>query len=954
MAEDTHASNKTPHIDTCYSMRQASKDNTEVACMDRYLKPLDVWAIAFGCIIGWGAFVMPGTTFLPMAGVGGTVLALAVSTLIFLVIGRNYSFLMAHRAGTGGVYAYTKEAFGRDHAFICSWFLTLSYITIVFLNATAVFLLSRTFCGDLLQVGFHYQIAGYDVYMGEVALTAAILIATSLLYILSKPLLQKIQTVLAIILITGIAIISLTTIPHLEPSVLFELPLESPISPAAAAFTIILLAPWAFVGFDIASLETAHFKFPLSKSWGTIAAAILCGGFAYIALSLVSVSFTPDGFASWQEYLASLDTFAGESAIPTFFAARQAMGPVGSTVVFITALAAILTGVIGASRGTIRMLSTMAEDKILSREFRGTSFCIIFIMAFSIAVSFLGRNALEWFVELTSFGATIAFGYASAATVRIAGKEGSRPMQIFGIIGTVISAIFAIVQLISSIGPVDTMGAPSFLLLAIWCLLGFLFYWRTMRQSNLRDFNGVSTSSTVLYCLLFYSALMWFLKNLVAATDSDGLSQLVMRDGVALMAFVLIGLAVMLYVQTMLRKRHGELRAVMVRAEESSKAKSQFLFNMSHDIRTPLNAIIGYTHLAPQEPDVPPKIREYVGKIDTASTQLLSLINDILEMSRIESGKMELELSRVDLLELLEGARELFASQMAEKGIDFRVNATQVENRYVMCDGNRLSRVLQNLLSNACKFTPEGGSVTVSLWQMGTTESGRARYEMHVKDTGIGMSPEFATRVFDAFERERTSTVSGIQGTGLGMAITKKIIDQMDGTIDVATAPGRGTEFIVRLGFEIAEDTGEEPESNAEAAEYADKDIAGLKLLVVEDNTINREILLTMLEAYGIATDAAENGREAVDAVIAGGPGYYDAVLMDVQMPVLDGYEATVEIRALPDPDLAAIPIYAVTANAFGEDVQKAADIGMNGHLAKPIDPEKLREILAEIATRTA
>ena len=422
MAEDTHASNKTPHIDTCYSMRQASKDNTEVACMDRYLKPLDVWAIAFGCIIGWGAFVMPGTTFLPMAGVGGTVLALAVSTLIFLVIGRNYSFLMAHRAGTGGVYAYTKEAFGRDHAFICSWFLTLSYITIVFLNATAVFLLSRTFCGDLLQVGFHYQIAGYDVYMGEVALTAAILIATSLLYILSKPLLQRIQT------------------PHLEPSVLFELPLESPISPAAAAFTIILLAPWAFVGFDIASLETAHFKFPLSKSWGTIAAAILCGGFAYIALSLVSVSFTPDGFASWQEYLASLDTFAGESAIPTFFAARQAMGPVGSTVVFITALAAILTGVIGASRGTIRMLSTMAEDKILSREFRGTSFCIIFIMAFSIAVSFLGRNALEWFVELTSFGATIAFGYASAATVRIAGKEGSRPMQIFGIIGTVISA----------------------------------------------------------------------------------------------------------------------------------------------------------------------------------------------------------------------------------------------------------------------------------------------------------------------------------------------------------------------------------------------------------------------------------------------------------------------------------------------------------------------------------
>ena len=914
--------------------------------MDRYLKPIDVWAIAFGCIVGWGAFVMPGTTFLPMAGADGTVLAFAICTAVILVIGKNYAFLMGRRAGTGGVYAYTKEAFGRDHAFICSWFLTLSYITIVFLNATAVFLISRTFCGDLLQVGLHYQIAGYDVYLGEVALTAAILVATSMLFILDKPLLQKIQTALAVILIGGIVIIAVAVLPHLQLDAVFEVPVHSDIGQVAAILAIVVLAPWAFVGFDIASLETAHFKFPAAKSWRIIAAAILAGGFAYIALSLISITFSPDGFASWQDYLVDLNTFAGTTAVPTFYAAEQALGQPGTYIVAITTLAGILTGIIGASRGTIRMLSTMAEDRILSKEFLGTTFCIIFIMVFSIAVSFLGRNALEWFVELTSFGATIAYGYASAATYKIARDEGNRSARITGVIGTAIAAVFVLVQLISSIGQVETMGAPSFLLLALWCLLGFVFYWRTMRQSNLKDFNGVSTSSTILYCLLFYSALMWFLKSLVEAEPETNMDSLLVQDGIVLMAFALVGLAVMLYVQTMLRRRHSELRADMVRAEESSKAKSQFLFNMSHDIRTPLNAIIGYTYLLEREDDVPEKARDYVGKIDIAGKNLLSLINDILEMSRIESGKLELEPTPVDLRTLLRNVQDLFQTQMSEKGIDFRVNYSQITDPCVWCDANRLNRVLGNLLSNACKFTPEGGTVTLSLWQS-ESDDARGHYELRVKDTGIGMSPEFADRVFDAFERERTSTVSGIQGTGLGMAIAKKIVDQMDGTIDVATAPQRGTEFTVRVAFDLAPEGADAAGGQAPAP--ARVDLGGMKVLVVEDNEINREILLTLLEGYGMQVDAANDGREAVDAVIAGGPGRYDVVLMDVQMPTMDGYEATRAIRALADERVAQVPIYAVTANAFGEDVRKAEEAGMDGHIAKPIDPDKLAAVLAAI-----
>ena len=916
--------------------------------MDRYLKPIDVWAIAFGCIVGWGAFVMPGTTFLPLAGPGGTALALIISTAVMLVIGRNYSFLMAHRPGTGGIYAYTKEAFGRDHAFLCSWFLALSYLTIVFLNATAVFLLTRTLFGSALQLGFHYEIAGYEIYLSEIAISTTILVITGLLFVLKKPLLQKLQTTFAVILIAGIVIIGIACFPNIDPSDLLDMPLTGP-GIGAGIFIIVLLAPWAFVGFDIASFETAHFDFPAKHSWAPIAIAILLGGFAYTTLGLVSISATPVGSFSWQEYISSLDTHSGIAATPTFFASLTALGDAGTVIIGITALAGILTGIIGASRGTIRTLSTMAEDQIISREFLGTTFCVLFIMTSSIIISFLGRNALEWFVELTSFGATIGFAYASAATVRIAKTEGDAGTRITGILGTVISAVFAFVQLISQVGEIETMGAPSFLLLAVWCLLGFLFYWRTMSQSSLTDFNGVSTSSTVLYCMLFYSVLMWFVKSLLASADGLPLQDLIVRNGIVLVLVVIVGLAIMLYVQHMLRQRHEMLRLEMIRAEESSKAKSQFLFNMSHDIRTPMNAIIGYTRLVEAEPDVPEKVRDYIGKIDASGKHLLSLIDDILEMSRIESGKMELDLARTDLNSLFAGAEDLFSLQMREKDISFSVDTSRVQDSLVLCDEVRLNRIVNNLLSNAYKFTPEGGHVSVTLSQAPSEGDGIGHYELRVKDDGIGMSAEFAERVFDAFERERTSTVSGIQGTGLGMAITKKIVDLMGGSLEVKTAPGHGTEFIVGLALPLSKGDEEEVAVAPENTSAQDIDFSSLRILLAEDNEINREILLMILANSGIQAESAENGAVAVDMVDAADAGYYDAVLMDIQMPVMDGYEATLAIRALPDRRKATIPIIAATANAFGEDVRKAEEIGMDAHIAKPIEPDTLLETLAQV-----
>ena len=416
--------------------------------------------------------------------------------------------------------------------------------------------------------------------------------------------------------------------------------------------------------------------------------------------------------------------------------------------------------------------------------------------------------------------------------------------------------------------------------------------------------------------------------------------------------------------QNKLKQQQEELIVAKTRAEENSKAKTKFLFNMSHDIRTPMNAIIGYVELAgklrancdtctrPKCPDgIPKKMAEFLGKIDASSQHLLALINDILEMGRIESGKMELEFANTDLKKAFEEVSDMFSTQMQTKGINFNVDISGIKNRYVICDKNRLDRVMLNLLSNAYKFTPKDGNINMKISQLNNGEDGYGEYELRVKDSGIGMSAEFAATVFESFTRERTSTVSGIQGTGLGMAITKSIVDLMGGTIEVITAPNKGTEFIINLKFEL------QPESEIKKEENDDQstdskneiDFTKKKLLLVDDIEVNREIATMMLTQFGFNVETAVNGQEAVDKIAASNVGDYDVVLMDIQMPVMDGYEAARTIRKLDNPQLANIPIIAMTANAFSEDIQAAKEAGMNDHIAKPIDVNKMIETITKI-----
>ena len=527
--------------------------------------------------------------------------------------------------------------------------------------------------------------------------------------------------------------------------------------------------------------------------------------------------------------------------------------------------------------------------------------------------------------------------------------------------------------------------------------------------------------------------------------------------------------------RTVDKKMNQALYEAVRAAETANRAKSTFLSNMSHDIRTPMNAVIGFTTLAVSNIDNKEKVRDYLGKILSSSNHLLSLINDVLDMSRIESGKIHLEETEVSLSDMLHDLKTIISGHIYAKQLELYMDAMDVTDEDVYCDKTRLNQVLLNLLSNAIKFTPAGGTVSVRLKQFPGTKKGSGLYEIRVKDSGIGMSQEFIQRIFSPFERERTSTVSRTQGTGLGMAITKNIVDMMGGTIEVRTEQGKGTEFIVRLPLRIQSEqrsiekiaeledlkalvvdddfntcdsvtkmlvkvgmrsewtlSGKEavlrarqsmelgdafhayiidwrlPDMNGievtrqirslgddtpiiilTAYDWSDievearaagvnafcakplfmsdiretlmtaigqkqtgaencilpetgSDFRGRCILLVEDNELNREIAEEILKQYGFLVDIAENGAVAVEKVKNSAPGTYDLVLMDIQMPVMNGYEATEQIRALEDPALAKIRILAMTANAFDEERKQALKCGMDGFLSKPIVMEEL------------
>ena len=372
------------------------------------------------------------------------------------------------------------------------------------------------------------------------------------------------------------------------------------------------------------------------------------------------------------------------------------------------------------------------------------------------------------------------------------------------------------------------------------------------------------------------------------------------------------------------------------RAEEASEAKTRFLFNMSHDIRTPMNAIIGFSDLLEKHLDDKEKVHDYIKKIQLSGSFLLSLINYVLEMARIESGKATLRTEVGDAQELLGALNAVFEPAVEKKRLKYNCTL-DVEHRFIICDVTKVREIVLNIISNSVKYTPEGGSVTVQIKEIPWEKEGWTAYRILVEDTGIGMGAEYLPHIFEEFTRERTSTESKVVGAGLGLPIVKALIDLMGGTIQVESERGKGSKFEVILPFEIASEE-EVKDSYVKKEEKLYNRSKEKRILLAEDNELNAEIAITILEENGFKVERAEDGCKCVELFSEKPTGYYSTILMDIQMPNMDGYTASRKIRGMEREDAKAIPIIALTANAFDEDRNKAFAAGMNGHIAKPID----------------
>lgn len=395
------------------------------------------------------------------------------------------------------------------------------------------------------------------------------------------------------------------------------------------------------------------------------------------------------------------------------------------------------------------------------------------------------------------------------------------------------------------------------------------------------------------------------------------------------------------------QKQKELLKEALGAAEQASIAKKVFLQNMSHDIRTPMNAVLGFTDLAIQAGNDTAKIQEYLEKIRISGNHLLGIVNEVLEISRIESGQTKLDETVCSISDIVTETDVIIREQALKKNQEFSIDIWKVQDLYIYCDKLRIKEILVNLLGNAVKYTQNGGQISLCMIQTPCERNGYGNYEIHVKDNGCGMSQEFLKKIFVPFERQANSTISGIQGTGLGMPIVKGFVDAMGGTIDIISEENKGTEIIVHLCQRLAKPS--DKRKKTEKLSYPPEFFAGKRILLVEDNSMNREIASAILEEAGLIVDIAENGAVAVKKISHCSSEFYDAVLMDIQMPIMDGYTAARKIRTLPDPSLARIPIIAISANAFDEDKEASRQAGMNAHLAKPIIISELLDTLRKI-----
>ena len=1102
-----------------------NETNKQRGGLRHYLGPLGAWALAFGGAVGWGSFVMPGTTFLPLAGPLGTVLGILIGAVVMLIIGVNYHYLMNLNPSCGGSYTYVQKCFGCDHGFLCAWFLILTYVAIIWANATALPLIGRNLLGSALQWGLGYEMAGFHIYLGEVLAAVLALVIAGALCIQGRAG-GVVQSVMALITFVGITLCFTVVSVHTGgPAAVLSGPHAVGPKGLSGMMNVVALAPWAYVGFESISHSTSEFRFPAQKSFRILAIAVVTAGGAYGMLAVVAAMVQPAGYAGWWEYIANLGSHSGLEGLPTFFAVHSVLGHLGSALLGVTALGGIVTGLVSNYVASSRLMYALAQDEMLPdwmgrlNRFGVPGNAIACTMLISVVLPFFGRTAISWIVDVTTVGAAIAYAYTSASALKEARANQSRFYTVFGALGLGISFTFILYFLVPNMLDVSTLSPESYLILATWSILGFVFFRHVFRADKQRRLGRSTMVWMVLFGLILFTSLVWLRQSTARVTarvfeeyhtaaaenpeeepgEQEEEEQVIQKgmerinrsiniDSTVQMVLIMGALILLFDIYSIMQKREKQMEVEKILAEESSRAKTSFLSNMSHEIRTPMNAIIGLDNIALKDPNLSPRTREQLEKIGGSAKHLLGLINDILDMSRIESGRMVLKSEEFSFRDFLDQINVMINGQCQDKGLTFHCRIIGRIGEYYVGDDMKLKQVLINILGNSVKFTNAPGTVTFTVEEIGSYEGHRTlRFTM--TDTGIGMDKDYIPKIFDAFSQEDATTTNRYGGSGLGMAITKNIVEMMNGEIQVESEKGVGSSFTVTVtlkfssrsareehdldlshlkamvvdddevacqhaqlvlsdvgiqaegctdsrkaldrilaelkhgapfqmvvtdyrmpnlngidlirelrrhdhgqtavflltGYSLEEATDEawaagvdgllsKPlftdtltreiqnvlhKKNPDAGAQSDDDtseseeeggiLAGHRVLLAEDIDINAEILMDLLDMEEIEGERAVNGQVAVEMFEKSEPGYYDAILMDVRMPVMDGLGATRKIRALERPDAKKIPIIAMTANAFDEDVQRSLQAGMNAHLSKPVEPERLYETLHKL-----
>lgn len=965
----------------------AKHDGMNGPAASAYLSPLGIIALSFGYAVGWGSFVLPGTMFLPNAGPVGTTIGFLIGTVAIIVLAFNFHKVTTVIQGSGGTYGFITKVFGANHGFLVGWFLFLTYVAILWANATALVLLARYLFGDALQFGFHYTMVGFDVYFGEVLLCLAAIVFSGFACILSKRFAVRLHTFFAFVLFAGVVTCFIAALLHHKGGMADMGPAFSTGSPRPIQILRILaMVPWAFVGFEAVVQSSSEFRVPVKRTFSLLLAAIILSALTYILLAILPTIALPENYSSWKEYIDALPDLKGIAAMPVFSAAKKALGPLGIAVIGSSMLAGQLTALFATYIAVSRLMRAMAEDNMIPKWFakcngEGTPVnAILTVMCVSLPIPLLGRTVIGWPVDLSNLGAAIAYGYISAAVFALCKKEtGAHPAEIFaGVFGLAMSIVFSLLMLVPNYLSGSSLSTESYLLLVFWCFMGFILY----RRVFIRDIHGQLGNSPIVWIsvliVIFFSSLMWTRLTICDSAEqifgeltgqtitADIAQQSISHVNTHMLSISIIelcilvsALTIMMNLYLILHKREKKLILEKLHAEESAnKSKSYFFSTISHDIRTPLNAIIGYSQMLQIGFKKEEEREQAFNSIIAGGKSLIHLIDEAIDFAKLEDGRLEFEPKPTDCAKMVLKFMDSFRNANHNQSVEFRCCSDEMPT--LLIDPKRVRQILFALVENASKVTKQGFvEVRTALDRDADADTGSLRFE--IEDTGCGISKEDLKQITSPYARVN-SKLARHGGTGLGLALCRKLANAMGGDLSIDSTLGKGSTFTVTFfNVKVTSDAPVEEDETAVDRNVVKTDVpqpepttlvkeekpvepvASKRILIVDDLKVNLMVLKTMLKKMGTYDVVmAKDGKEALDLLTTASP-QFALVLTDMWMPVMDGEGLVRAIRA--DEHLAAIPVHVVTADTEMET--KYNKIGFNGFILKPVTVEKLKGVLS-------